>query len=74
MRRAFKECGNQKEFVRRLNAELERRGQKRVTQQSVSWWASEGTFVDKKYWRAFEVVTDCAVTRRHLRPDMYRDE
>lgn len=74
LRRAFRVCGSQKHFIERFNAELVRRGRKPVTKQAVSWWASEGTFVDERYWRAFEVVTDYAVTRRHLRPDMYRDE
>lgn len=74
LRRAFKACGNQRQFTIRLNAELERRGVKPITQQSVSWWVSEGTFVDKRYWRGIEVVTDYATTRRHLRPDIYRDD
>lgn len=74
LRRAFKECGNQSKFVKALNAELVRRKERPVTQQNVSWWVSEGTFVDKRYWRAIEVASDYATTRRHLRPDIYRDE
>jgi hypothetical protein len=74
LRRAFKECGNQSAFVRKLNVELQRRGEKPVTQQTVSWWVSEGTFVDRRFWRSIETVTDYATTRRQLRPDQYRDD
>lgn len=76
LRRAFAECarggrGGQAEFTRRLNERLEREGKKRVTQQAVSWWASEGTFIDEIYWPHIEAITDLATTRRHLRPDIY---
>lgn len=74
LRRAFAECGNQSKFVKKLNLELQRRGEKPVTQQTVSWWVSEGTFVDKRFWRSIETVSDYATTRRHLRPDLYLNE
>lgn len=75
-RRAFAECarngrGGQSEFTRRLNDRLEREGRNRVTQQAVSWWATEGTFVDSVYWPHIEAISDMATTRRHLRPDIY---
>lgn len=71
LRRAFAECGGQSKFTRLLNERLEREGQKTVTQQAVSWWASEGTFVDQRYWPHIEAISDLATTRRHLRPDLY---
>lgn len=74
LRRAARACGGQKEFVRRLNEKVAKLGQKTITPQAFSWWLSEGTFVDERFWEAIELITDYAVTRRHLRPDMYQDE
>ncbi len=74
LRRALAECGGPTEFTRRLNADLERRGQKTVTRQAVMWWLSEGTFVDERLWPSIELITDMAVTRRHLAPDRYPTE
>lgn len=71
LRRAFSHCGGQAKFARALNERLEREGQKTVTPQAVSWWVSEGTFIDQRYWRHIEELTDLATTRRHLRPDVY---
>jgi hypothetical protein len=71
LRRAMAECGGIMEFTRRLNADLERRGQKTVKYQAVQWWLSEGTFVDERLWPSIELITDLAVTRRHLAPDRY---
>lgn len=71
LRRAFAHCGGQRKFVDALNARLERAGQKTVTKQAVSWWLSEGSFIDERYWPHVEEITDLATTRRHLRPDLY---
>lgn len=71
LRRAFAECQGQAEFARRLSERLEAAGQKGVTKQAVSWWLSEGSFIDKRYFDHIEQLTDMAVTRRHLRPDLY---
>lgn len=71
LRRGFAVCGNQLEFVRLLNKALTAAGFPTITQQAVSWWATEGTLVDKRYWPHIEAITDMACTRRHLRPDIY---
>lgn len=71
LRRAFAACGGQTEFWRKLNDALLGEGQKGLTKQAVSWWLSEGSFVDQRYWPHFERMTDMATTRRHLRPDLY---
>lgn len=73
LKRAIAQCPTETEFVRRLNEELVKRGHKPISRPAVRWWASEGTFVDEIYWRPIEVVSDYATTRRHLRPDLYRE-
>ena len=54
-----------------LNERLRARGEKPVTQQALSFWAIEGTFVHQRFWEHIEALTDMATTRRHLRPDIY---
>lgn len=71
LRLVFKLCGGQSAFVRRLNERLAASGQKGVSQPAVSFWVSEGVFIDKRYWSLIEEFTDMAVTRRALRPDLY---
>ena len=61
------------DFVGRLNLKLVERGHKPISRQAVLWWMSEGTFVDRIYWEPIEQISDLATTRRHLRPDIYRD-
>lgn len=61
------------DFVAKLNLRLVERGHKPISRQAVLWWMSEGTFVDRIYWEPIEAITDLTVTRRHLRPDIYRD-
>lgn len=72
LRRACKEGGGQSEFHRKLTDELTKRGKKPISRQGFLWWISEGTFVDEYYWEALEAASDMLVTRRHLRPDLYR--
>lgn len=71
LRRAFVVCGGQAAFTRKLNERLEAEGQKTVSQQAVSWWVTEGCFIDQRYWKHVEELSDMATTRRHLRPDLY---
>lgn len=71
LRRAFAHLGNQATFTRRLNERLAADGQKTITYQAISWWMSEGSFIDQRFWPYFEALTDMATTRRHLRPDLY---
>ncbi len=72
LRRAFEHCGSQRAFVNALNARVNASATaKQISQQAVSWWLSEGTFVHPNYWDHIEAITDMAVTRRHLRPDIY---
>lgn len=72
LRAAIAECGSQSEFHRRINAELEKRGRKTISRQTMLWWLSEGTFVDEAYWEPIEHACDFRTTRRQLRPDKYR--
>jgi hypothetical protein len=71
LRRAFTACGSQAEFARRLRTRMESAGERPVTVQAIAWWVSEGQFIDERYWSHVEILTDMAVTRRHLRPDIY---
>lgn len=68
---AVKEAGGQRAFVRRLNAELAKRGAKTRSLTAIQWWLSEGTFVDEVYWEPIEHACDFVTTRRQLRPDLY---
>ena len=71
LRMAFAACGSQPAFVEALNASLRAAGRTPISRQAVSWWLSEGTFVDPAFWPHIEAITDLAVTRRHLAPQKY---
>lgn len=71
IQRAIQMRGGQVKFTRDLNALLVAARERPITRQAVMWWASEGTFLDRWMWPHFELLTDMAVTRRHLRPDKY---
>jgi hypothetical protein len=73
IKKAIRIAGGLKDFTDKLNAWLTERGYRPITKSAVHWWSTEGTFVDRVYWPFFEEITDMAVTRRHLRPDIYRD-
>lgn len=74
IKRAIQVVGvGQVEMARKLTAALHARRPDlaAINPDKLRYWLYEGTFIDRDYWPPFEEVTDMAVTRRHLRPDLY---
>jgi DNA-binding transcriptional regulator YdaS (Cro superfamily) len=47
-------------------------GRPTVKQQTVSYWLANETLLGPEWWPAIEHVTNDAVTREDLRPDVFR--
>jgi len=70
LKRAIRVAGGSQAALAKRLAEVMKRPS--LKQQTVSYWLKNGVLLDPEYWPAFEVVTDRKVTRRDLRPDVFR--
>jgi DNA-binding transcriptional regulator YdaS (Cro superfamily) len=61
--------GSQAKFAKRLADVMKR---PTLKQQTVSYWVRAGILLETEYWPAIETVTDRKVTRKDLRPDVFR--
>ncbi|HBY59202.1 MAG TPA: hypothetical protein DEH78_05235 [Solibacterales bacterium] len=71
LRRAYACCGGQTTFRRLLSARMLASGETPPSKQTLSAWIDYGRFIDRRYWSHFEDLTECEVTRRDLRPDLF---
>jgi len=70
LRTAIRIAGGQKQLADSIAKYLDRPTFK---QQTVSYWLRKGTLLGPEWWPAIEQATDRAVTREHLRPDVFNE-
>lgn len=69
LKRAIEIAGSQAALAAGLARFLER---PTISQQTVSKWLREETFIEAEYWPAFGHVTGGEITGTQLRPDVSR--
>jgi DNA-binding transcriptional regulator YdaS (Cro superfamily) len=70
LRRAIEVAGGTQA---KLAARMRKVGHRTVTQQTISHWLANETLLEAVWWPFIEKATNNAVTRYHLRPDLFAD-